>query len=302
MDLNELLVFARVVQGGSFTAAARGLRMPKSTVSRKVAELEERVGAQLLQRTTRKLHLTEVGRAYYEHAARIVAEAEAAEQAVSRMQAAPQGLLRVTVPLNFSILGPIAAEFLKRYPEVQLEVVCTDRNVDLLAEGFDLAVRAGPLADSTSLIARRLGSIDRVVVAAPGYIQGREAPRAPADLVKHDCLVFGAGRELNVWTLRSGSRSASVTVRARFVVNDFDMLHEAALVGSGVALLDTAACTSDIAAGRLQRLLPEWGSPGTPVHAVYPSARHLPPKVTAFLDFLRKRWKTAFSSRGAASR
>lgn len=289
MDLNELLVFARVVQAGSFTAAARGLRMPKSTVSRKVSELEERVGAQLLQRTTRKLRLTEVGQAYYEHCARIVAEAEAAEQAVTRMQAAPHGLLRVTAPLTFNLLGPLVAEFLRRYPEVQLELVCTDRTVDLVEEGFDLAIRAGRLADS-SLVARRLGSIERLVVAAPSYVKARGAPRAPKELEQHDCLLFGAGREGNIWSLQAGGWSVEVSIRARLVVNEPDMLRAVTLAGAGVALLPNIHCTTDIAAGHLQRILPDWSSPGAPVHAVYPSTRHHSPKVKAFLDFLREHW------------
>ncbi|MFE8596845.1 LysR family transcriptional regulator [Archangium violaceum] len=289
MDLNELLVFAKVVQAGSFTVAARGLRMPKSTVSRKVSELEERVGAQLLQRTTRKLRLTDVGQAYYEHCARIVAEAEQAELAVTRMQSAPHGLLRVTAPLTFSFLGPIVAEFLKRYPEVQVELVCTDRSVDLMQEGFDLAVRAGRLADS-SLIARKLGNVERVVVAAPSYLQERGVPKSPKDLERHDCLVFGAGMEGNAWTLHSGNKSVQVSVRARLVVNEPDMLRAVAVAGAGIALLPTQPSDTDLTLGRLRRLLPDWSSSGAPVHAVYPSTRHHSPKVMAFVDFLRERW------------
>ncbi|MFL5353290.1 LysR family transcriptional regulator [Archangium sp.] len=289
MDLNELLVFAKVVQAGGFTAAARGLRMPKSTVSRKVSELEERVGAQLLQRTTRKLHLTEVGRAYYEHCARIVAEAEAAELAVTRLQAAPHGLLRVTAPLSINLLGPIVAEFMKSYPEVQLELVCTDRAVDLVEEGFDVAIRAGKLADS-SLIARRLGIIERLVVAAPSYIKTRGAPKSPKELEKHDCLLFGAGRDGNTWSLHAGNRSVEVAIHSRLVVNEPDMLRAVTLAGGGVALLPNILCTTDLSTGRLQRILPDWASPGAPVHAVYPSTRHHSPKVTAFVDFLRERW------------
>ncbi|HZI09549.1 MAG TPA: LysR substrate-binding domain-containing protein [Myxococcus sp.] len=290
MDLNELLVFAKVVQAGSFTAAGAALRMPKSTVSRKVSELETRVGAQLLQRTTRKLRLTEVGRAYFEHAARAVAEAEQAEQAVSLMQSTPQGLLRVTAPVNFPVLGPLAGEFLSRYPEVRLELLCTDRRVDLVAEGFDVAVRAGSLADS-ALMARKLGSIERVVVASPGYVKARGLPKKPADLEGHDCLVFNGGRENNVWTLQSGARTLSVTVRMRMVVNDFDLLQAAALSGAGVAMLSAHTCAEDLAAGRLQRVLPGWSSPGTLLHAVYPGGRNPPLKVSAFVDFLRERWR-----------
>jgi DNA-binding transcriptional LysR family regulator len=297
MDLNELLVFARVVQAGSFTEAARGLRMPKSTVSRKVAELEERVGAQLLLRTSRKLRLTEVGQAYYEHCARIVEEAEQAELAVTRMQAAPQGLLRVTTPLTFGCLGPLVSRFLEHYPEVQLELVCTERAVDLMEEGFDLAVRAGRLADS-SLIARRLGSIDRIVVAAPAYLEARGTPRSPRELEKHDCVLFGTNLEETVWTLGSGSRSVEVKVRSRLVVNEPDMLRAVTVAGAGITLLPNLNYAEDLAAGRLRRILPEWSASGAPVHALYPSSRHHSPKVMAFVDFLRKRWPGQPASSG----
>ncbi|MDC0711070.1 LysR family transcriptional regulator [Stigmatella sp. ncwal1] len=292
MDLNELLVFAKVVQAGSFTLAARGLRMPKSTVSRKVSELEERVGAQLLQRTTRKLRLTEVGQAYYEHCARIVAEAELAELAVTRMQSAPHGLLRVTAPLAFNFMGSILAEFLTHYPEVQIDMVCTDRTVDLVEEGFDLAVRAGRLPDSSSLIARRLGSIERGVMASPRYIQEHGAPKSPRELASHDCLLFGSGTGGNVWSLFSGNRSAEVPIRARLTVNEPDMLRAVTLAGFGVALLPNSLYVEDIASGRLQRILPEWSSSGASVHAIYPVTRHHSPKVMAFVDFLREHWPT----------
>ncbi|NNB87452.1 LysR family transcriptional regulator [Corallococcus exiguus] len=289
MDLNELLIFARVVQAGSFTAAAKALRMPKSTVSRKVSELEERVGAQLLQRTTRTLHLTEVGRAYYAHCERIVAEAEAAELAVTRLQAGPYGLLRVTTPLSVHFLAPLVARFMEKYPDVQVELLCTDRAVDLLEEGFDLAVRAGRLPDS-SLMARRLGDIEWLVVASPGYLQARGAPKTPADLAKHDCLFFGKSVQGNVWTLHAGGRSVDVKVSGRLVVNEPDMLRAVTSLGAGVALIPGQQCIEDLASGRLQRVLPDWSSTGAPVHAVYPPTRHHVPKVMAFVEVLREHW------------
>ena len=181
MDLNEMLVFARVVQAGSFTAAAAGLRMPKSTVSRKVAELEERLDARLLNRTTRKLSLTDVGRTYYDHCARIVGEVEDAERAVSSLQESPRGLLRVTAPLNMSFLAPIVSDYLARYPEVQLEFFATTRRVDLVEERFDVGIRAGPLADST-LIARSLGTAAWFLVATPAYLKKRGRPQVPRRL------------------------------------------------------------------------------------------------------------------------
>ncbi len=286
VDLNEILVFTRVVQAGSFTAAARALGMPKSSVSRKVTSLEDRIGARLLQRTTRKLGLTDAGRLYFERASRIVAEIEEADEAISRMQAAPRGLLRVTAPLSFGILGPIVAGFLRRHAEVQIDMVCTDRRVDLVDEGFDLAIRAGVLDDST-LVARPLGGIRRILVAAPGYLRKHGSPRAPADLVDHACVAFAAGAAPGVWELRRGDRAAEVRVRPRFSVNDLDLMVEAARSGIGIALIPEFVCTADLDAGRLRRVLADWCSSVTPVHAVYPTARHLSPKVVAFVEALR---------------
>jgi len=180
MDLNETLVFARVVGTGSFTTAAAQLGMPKSTVSRKVSELEERLGARLLQRTTRKLSLTDAGRIYYEYAARIAGEVEDAERAVGSLQGTPRGLLRVTAPIAAAWLGPIVTDFLERYPEVELELFCTGRTVDLIEERFDLGIRAGALADST-LIAKALGKSKWFLVATPGYLKKRGRPRSPED-------------------------------------------------------------------------------------------------------------------------
>ena len=287
MDLNEILVFAKVVESGSFTGASRELDMPKSTVSRKVSELEERLGARLLHRTTRNLRLTDVGRAFYQHAERVVAEAEEAELVVGRMQEVPRGLLRVTAPLSFGYLAPIVASFLRRYPDVQLEMVCADRVVDLVQEGFDIAIRAGSLADS-SLVARNLGVLRSYLVASPAFLERNGTPRAPSELERFDCVVFGAGPERSSWKLHASRKSVAVNVRARFVVNDFDFLDEAALSGLGVTMLPAFRCIEHLRAKRLMRVLPEWCSPVTPLHAVYPSARHLSPKVTAFLDHMRE--------------
>lgn len=287
MDLNEILVFARVVQAGSFTGAARELDMPKSTVSRKVSELEERLGARLLQRTTRRLSLTDVGQTYYRHAIRVVAEVEAAELAVTRLQEVPRGLLRITMPLNFGHLGALVSSFLERYPEVRVDVVCADRVVDLVQEGFDVAVRAGPLADS-ALVARHLGPLRSFVVASPDYLVRSGRPEDPEQLSGLDCLVFGAGANQTTWKLQKGGDVRIVSVRPRMTVNDFDFLEQATLGGLGVAVLPHFRCESHIEQGRLERLLPEWSFPEIPVHAVYPSTRHVSPAVTAFLAHLQR--------------
>lgn len=287
MNLEEMAILAQVVESGSFTAAAAALKLPKSTVSRRISELEERLGARLLQRTTRKLHLTDVGRTYYQYCARVVAEAEAAERAVSELQDVPRGLLRVTAPLNFGFLGPIVAEFLERHAEVRLELVCTDRIVNLVEEGFDLGIRAGPLADST-LIARYLASAKRFLVASPGYLRKHGRPRTPEDLSRHQCLLFGAGQTRGGLRLEREDEVLDLQLVPRLVVNDVDVLYEATLGGVGIAAVPVFRCIDDLNQRRLERVLRDWTAPAAPIHAVYPSTRHLSPKTSAFLDHLQR--------------
>jgi DNA-binding transcriptional LysR family regulator len=287
MDLNELVVFARVVQAGSFSAAATALAMPKSTVSRKVAGLEARLGARLLQRTTRKLSLTDAGRTYYEHCARIVSEIEDAERAVSTLQETPRGLLRVTAPVNIAFLGPIVSDFLTRHPEVQIELYSTGRTVDLVEERFDVGIRAGALADST-LVARSLGAAKWFLVATPGYLKRRGRPRSPDDLKTHACLFFGTAPGAGLRLERDGN-AVQLALSARLLVNDMDLLHDATLAGLGIALLPGSMSVEDLRARRLERVLREWDAPTTPVHAVYPSTRYLSPKVKSFVDHLQAR-------------
>jgi DNA-binding transcriptional LysR family regulator len=300
MDLNDVLVFTKVVQAGSFVGASRELEMPKSTVSRKVSELEERLGARLLQRTTRKLALTDVGRTYFDHATRVVAELEEAERAVTRMQETPRGLLRVTIPLNFGFLAPIVATFMRRYPEVQLELIGTDRTVDLVEEGFEVAIRAGELGDS-SLIARSLGMLTSYLVASPDFLRRQGAPKAPEQLARFDCIVFGAGADRNTWKLTRAGKITAVPLRPRLIVNDFELLGEAARSGLGIAVLPLFRCIDDLRTKRLRRILPEWCARQIPIHAVYPSTRQLSPKVKAFLDHLREHMTPPPWERGPAA-
>jgi DNA-binding transcriptional LysR family regulator len=288
MDLNEMIVFARVVRAGSFTAAAGALGMPKSTVSRKVTELEARLEARLLNRTTRKLSLTDVGRTYYDYCARIADEIEDAERAVGALQAAPRGTLRVTSGTNNAYLGPIINDYLQRHPEVRIELFCTGRTVDLVEERFDVGIRAGSLSDST-LVARSLGEVRWFLVGAPAYLKKRGRPRSLDDLEKHDCITFGAAPDGAGLRLARGGRSAHVEVSPRLLVNDFDVIHAAARAGLGLALLPAYQCLDDIRARRLERVLRDWDAPSTPVHVVYPSTRHVSPKVKSFIDHLHER-------------
>jgi DNA-binding transcriptional LysR family regulator len=286
MDLNAMLVFARVVQAGSFTTAAAELGMPKSTVSRKVTELEERLKARLLNRTTRKLSLTDAGRTYYDYCARIAGEVEDAERAVSSLQETPRGLLRVTAPGNAVFLAPVVSDYLARYPEVRVELFCTTRRVDLIEERFDLGIRAGALADST-LISRSLGNVTWFLVATPGYLKKRGRPRSPDDLKRHDCLLFGAGS--SAVRLENGDESAQLTLDARLLVSDMDILHGATSAGLGIALLPAFQCLEDLRARRLERVLRDWNAPPTAVHVVYPSTRHISPKLKSFVEHLQER-------------
>lgn len=288
MDLNEIAVFTRVVQAGSFTAAAKLLGMPKSTVSRKVSDLEERLNARLLQRTTRKLSLTDVGRTYFDYGVRIVSEIEAAENAVGSLQDRPRGLLRVTAGVNAAWLSDIVADYMKRYPEVQLELLCTGRQVDLVEERFDVGIRAGALADS-SLVARSLGSVTWFLVATSGYLKRRRRPQVPDDLKDHPCLLFGAGSTTVSLRLHSAEQSVQVPIAAHLLVSDMDVLHAAASAGIGIALLPGYHCIDDLRVHRLERVLRDWNAPATPVHAVYPTARHLSAKVKSFVEHLQKR-------------
>jgi DNA-binding transcriptional LysR family regulator len=283
-DLGEILAFTRVVQRGGFSAAARDLGMPKSTISRKVSELEGRVGARLLQRTTRRVSLTDVGRVYYEHCLRIVAELEDADRAVAQTQATPSGPLRVTAPLTFSIVGPVLAEYLRLYPAVDVELVCTDRRVDLVEERFDLAIRAGQTPDST-LVARKLGALRRRLLAAPSLLKRLGRLREPLDLARHPALAFLP--DGNVWRLRSRARVVDVTIQPRLTANDFETLLEACRAGAGLALVPELSCDADVKARRLVEVLPEWSAGETPVFALYPSHRHLAPKVVAMVELLR---------------
>jgi len=289
-DLNQLVIFAKVVETSSFTAAGRALGLPKSTVSRKVAQLEERLGVQLLQRTTRKLSLTEVGAAFYERCARISTEIHEAEQAVMHMDQDPRGLLRLTAPpeLASAFLSEVINEYLLAYPEVDVELELTDRVVDMIDEGFDLSVRVGRLPDS-SLIARKLGPVQRRLVGSPAYLARRGTPTSPSDLESHDLVVLGNPRLNRTLELRNNGREVVIAARPRLVVNSMGMLREAVLAGVGVGVLPAFKCAEDIEAGAMRSFLHDWTGTEAAIHALYPTGRHLSAKVRSFLDYLTQR-------------
>lgn len=283
-DLNQMLVFVRVVQAGSIRGAAELLDMPKSTVSRKILELEQRLDARLLQRTTRKFGLTDIGRVYYDHCVRIVMDIENAEHAVLSQHETPRGLLRVTAPVNLAMLGPILADYLARHPEVRIELFATGRMVDLIEERFDVGIRTGRLVDS-SLVAKRLGTIEWVQVATPGYLKKRGRPKSPAELAQHDCLLFGSTNTITL--MREDGSTHTLSPTPKLLVTDMDVLLDAANAGLGVAIVPALLCDAHVRTRGLERVLPGWSPPPTPLHAIYPSTRHLSPTVRSFIDHLQ---------------
>ena len=288
MNAGELEVFVRVVQAGSFSAAARGLDLTPSAVSKQIARLEDRLGARLLNRTTRRLNATEVGSAFYERCARILADMAEAEQAVIDLHGAPRGLLRISLPLSFGRLHivPLIPDFLAKYPEVRIDLSFNDRMVDLIEEGMDLAVRVGELSDS-SLIARRLAPNRRVVCAVPAYIERAGRPERPADLKDHNCLVYTYRALRHDWRFRGpDGQEETVRVSGNLESNEAEALRASVLGGVGLGLLPLWLIGQDLASGRLLEVLLDYHAPDSAIYAVYPPGRHLSPKVRVFVDLL----------------
>ena len=289
MDLNDIVVFTKVVETKSFTGAAEQLGLPKSTVSRKLAQLEERLGVRLVQRTTRKLALTDIGEAYYERAARIVSDLQAAEQVVMDMQASPRGRLRVTAPIDLSslFLGRIIADFNAAHPEVYVELDGSDRVVDLIEEGYDLAIRFGQLPEST-LIARKLGQFQAVLCASPEYLAKHRAPQTIEELEEHDKVLFLPSPRAQSWPLVNGEQTYELSRPAKFSSNNIMAVRDAVLAGLGVSALTEFVVACDLHEGRLVQILPEWSTPPGEINAVYPARQNLPPRLALFLDHLAK--------------
>ena len=286
-DLNEIVVFAKVVETKSFTAAAQQLGLPKSTVSRKVSQLEERLAARLIQRTTRKLSLTEAGQAFYERCARIVTEIALAEQLVTDMQSTPRGLLRVTAPVDLGSfrLAALTASFLKEHPDLHVNLDCSDRIVDLVDEGYDLAVRFGPLNES-SLIARRVMGVTFRLYATQAYIDSHPPLREPDDLSEHELIAFVPSARLMTWTMHGpADATAELTPSTRLTSNNLLSVRHAVQAGAGVAFMpEFVKC--DHGTDDLRVVLPDWHGGSGDVFAVYPSIRNLSPKVRVYLDYL----------------
>ena len=290
-NLLGMAIFARVAEAKSFSEAARRLGLSKSMVSKEVAKLERSLGARLLNRTTRKLSLTEIGAAFYEHCARMMQEAEEGELLVGRLHREPRGVLKVTAPVAFGTLhvAPALPEFLARYPDVSIDLTISDRLFDLADEGYDLAIRIAR-EPPPNVVARPLAPINRVVCATPGYFAKHGEPQTPEDLKGHNCLVYTHANPDLAWRFRAPDGEVTVPVRGNLTLNDDEALSQAVLGGLGISLLPTFIVGKDLQAGRLQAVLRRYVPSERNVHALYLPNRHLSTKVRVFIDFLLERF------------
>jgi DNA-binding transcriptional LysR family regulator len=297
LDLNDIVVFARVIEAGSFTAAARLLGMPKATVSRRIAALEREVGMRLIQRTTRSLNMTDAGRLYYEQSSQALRTIEDANLRLAEARAEPSGTIRISAPVGFgdSFLTGAVSDFLGEHPKTKVELCLTDDQLNLVESGIDLAFRTGILPDST-LVARKLGSTHRILCASPDYLARRGVPAAPADLVRHHCVIAGPSTASAHWVLDGPHGQETVTVSGRFAANEMRAVIAAAIAGFGIAQLPYRVAEASIGDGRLRRVLGDYTTPVGGLYAVYPSSRHLSPLVKAFIQLAAGRLSAAGAS------
>jgi len=290
IDPNDLLLFARIAESGSFTRAAARVGLPKSTLSRRISKLEAVLGERLLQRTTRKLVLTEFGLSLLEHARQVVDQTEAAAALVQHRQAEPSGRLRISMPPDLANgLEQMLAGFMARYPAVRLEVDLSPRRVDLLAENFDLALRMGDLPDDATLAARRIVRLTTGLYAAPAYIERRGMPQEPDELPEHEllCILARSGGPMG-WPLKSGATAATweMPLLPRALANSPELLVRLARRGGGITAVSDQYVLDDVRSGALVRVLPDWHLPEVDGWAVFPGRRLMPAKTRVFLDML----------------
>ncbi len=297
IDLSNIAVFVRVVEEESFTAAAQALGLPKSSVSRSVARLEEELGVRLLQRTTRRLSLTEAGTSFFQSVRTALASVDDAARAAADLGTEPRGTVRLTAPVD---LGGLIAEplgrFVRKYPQIHLDLVLTARLVDLVREGFDLAIRASRLADS-SLVARKVGLFGSGLYASPAYLRKRGHPRALSDLAEHECLLFRARGDTASWPLRGPKGEQHITVRGSISVDDLSFIVSAAVAGLGIGYLPFALVAPPLAEKKLVRVLPEFSWVFSDLSLVMPTGRHIPARVALLRDFLADELKRLFADR-----
>lgn len=305
--VDDLVVFVEVAEQGSFAEAARRLRRSPAAVTRRIAQLEARLGVRLLNRTTRSVSITEVGQRFLAGARRVLADLDEIERAAAGEGCAPRGELRVTAPILFGRLHvlPIVTEFLANYPDVSVALTLLDRPVDLVEEQLDVAIRIGALSEG-SAIATRVGAVHRVVVAAPGHLTRYGTPHAPADLGAHAVIAFAGVSGIDRWIFRGEAGNANVAVRPRLLVTTAEAAIDAARAGTGITRVLCYQAADDLVRGSLLRLLPDHEGDELPIHLLYPGGRYLPPKLRAFLDFsmprLRRRCEAIERAIGCRAR
>ncbi|WP_417770003.1 LysR family transcriptional regulator [Stappia sp.] len=286
--LTALRVFRQVVEAGAFAAAARKLRLSPAAVSKNVGELEAHLGVRLLNRTTRRMSLTEAGARYYQQVSRILDDLEDADGSMQPLAHRPSGLLRVSAPMSLSLVRFSGAviRFMEAYPDLSLDLNLDDRRIDIVKEGYDLAIRGSDRLEDSSLVARRIMSLRHVVCAAPAYFDANGRPETPMDLSRHDCVQFSLSGHASEWQFTRDGDTQKVQVTGRYKVTSSLAIRDALRAGFGVSLIPRLYVQDDIAAGRLETVLDDWDPVVTQVYAVYPSRRYLLPKVRAFVDFL----------------
>lgn len=289
--LASIRAFTKVVELGNFATAGRELRLSRSAISKYVRELEEELGVQLLNRNTRRASPTENGQAYYERCVAILADLDDADLAVSRLQAEPRGLLRINAPMSFGTLhlSRAIADFMALHATLKIQLVLSDEVVDPVGQGFDITLRIAELSAS-SLIARKLVPVNRVVCAAPSYLQRRGTPQHPRELRDHDCLSYGYLATGSQWKLTGPDGDHWIPIEATLCANNAEVLRDAALAGRGIALLPTFIAGADLQQGRLVSILSDYKPPALSLCAIYPPTRHLSLKVRLFIDFLVERF------------
>ena len=285
--LTSMAVFVKAAELGSFTAAGVALGLSSQMVGKHVSGLEERLGAALLHRSTRRQSLTAIGQVFYERCRVVLAEVAAAEATAHALSTTPRGRLRISAPVTFGsiALAPLVSGYLRRHPQVEIMLDLTDRYVDVVGEGYDAVIRLGALKDS-ELVARALVPYQLIACAAPAYLAARGSPRVPADLESHDCLgfVFASGQAWGEWRFVKDGQVHEVRVRSRFQVNDARVLREAALAGHGIVLQADLILADDLAAGRLVQVLPDYEAPTRPLHVVFAAGRPLTQTLRGFVD------------------
>lgn len=293
MDLiTSMSIFNRIVEAGSFTAVARETGLSQPTVSKHVAELENRLGIKLLNRSTRQLSLTEAGKEYYDRCTRILNELEELESSVGQCRTEPTGTLRVNVPVTFGrmYLLPILWEFMRKYPDLKLDLVMDDGYVDLVKDGVDLAIRVGPLTDST-LIARKIGDSPRVTVVSPDYLAEHGEPKTLSDLEEHSCIVYTYLTTRNEWYFNGARGEEKLRVSGHFSASSPDAIHDAVIAGVGIAVAPLWLIHDALTKGKVKAILTDYDPTPLEIHAVYPDRRYVPSRVRLFIDHLRSSMK-----------